>query len=52
VNWLIWSEALIIYSIYKYIAILIDFRKIIVISRVSLNFYNVKVLKNKSFLVI
>ena len=45
-----WSEALIIYSIYKYIALLINFRNIIGISRVLLNFYKVKTLKNKAFI--
>jgi hypothetical protein len=40
-----WSKALIIISIYKYIAILMKFGKIIVILRVLLNFYKYKMLK-------
>jgi hypothetical protein len=38
-----------IIGIYKYIAILIKFGIIIGISRVLLNFYKRKVLKNKAF---
>ena len=43
------SEALIIYGIHGYIAVLMNFGKIMVISRVSLNFYKVKMSKNKAF---
>jgi hypothetical protein len=46
---LIWSEALIIYSIHGYIALLMNFGKIMVISRVSSNFYKVEMSKNEAF---
>jgi hypothetical protein len=45
-KWLFWSEALIIIGIYKYITILLKFRKTMVISRVLLNLYKPKMLKN------
>jgi hypothetical protein len=45
----IWSEALIIYGIYGYIALLMNFGKIMVILRVSSNFYKVEMSKNKAF---
>jgi hypothetical protein len=45
----IWPEALIIYGIHKYIAILMNFRNIISIPRVLLNFCKVEMSKNKAF---
>ena len=44
-----WSEALIIYGIHEYIAVLMNFGNIIGISRVSSNFYKVEMSKNKAF---
>jgi len=46
---MVWSEALIIYGIYEYIALLMNFGNIMGISRVLLNFYKVKMSKNKAF---
>ena len=45
----IWSEALIIYGIHEYIALLMNFGNIMGISRVSSNFYKVEMSKNEAF---